>query len=84
VKTTRPRCGTVVLIGTGRPCHIAVLPWLCSSYLARLGCFEVEMIAWPFGVFRAVIVDGKESMKVRECRENEGVSSGRLLTQNSS
>jgi len=49
-----------------------------------LGCFEVEMIAWPFGVFRAVIVDGKESMKVRECRENEGVSSGRLLTQNSS
>ena len=48
--TTRPWCGTTVLIGTGRPCHIAAPPWLCSSCLARLGMLEGEMFARLFGI----------------------------------
>ena len=49
-ETTRPWCGTAVLSGTGRPCHIAAPPWLGSSYLARLGCFDGELFARPFGL----------------------------------
>ena len=49
-ETARPWCGTAVLIGTGRPCHIAARRGCVFHSLHGLGCFEVELFARPFGV----------------------------------
>ena len=44
----------------------------------------MEMLASSFGVVLGVNMDGIESMKDERVRGFEGVSSERLLTQNSS